>query len=122
MKTTHTHKLKKHKYKTGVAVYFCTLPDCHFKIDVALSLGKRTICNICNEEFIINEYTTRLTRPHCTGCGKVKVKGEDGKDHYISKISNRQITAGIAIDRAQSLKDRLGSVVSLASSSIEDDI
>ena len=66
MKTlTHVHKLRRHKYSTGNSIYFCTLPDCNFKMDVALSLGKRSLCNLCGNEFIMNEYSIKLAKPHC---------------------------------------------------------
>lgn len=106
----HVHKLKRYKYKTGNSVYFCTLPDCHYKIDTALALGKRTRCNICDTEFIINEYTIRLARPHCTECSKQKVKGDNGKNYYIRRAS-AQVVADIAKTSTDNLKSRLGSIV-----------
>jgi hypothetical protein len=102
----HVHKLKRHTYKTGNMVYFCTLPDCHFKIDTALALGKRTLCNICDSEFIINEYTTRLARPHCMDCSKQKVRGSNGKNHYVRKNAI-PITESIAEENLGSLRSRL---------------
>ena len=114
VKDKHTHKLKRHIYKTGVAVYFCTLPDCHYKIDTALALGKRSICHTCNEEFIMNEYTVRLARPHCMNCSKQKVRGDNGKNYYIRK-SGAGIGSSIAQDNVESLKARLGSVAELPS-------
>ena len=71
----HVHKLKKHKYKSGNITYFCTLPDCNYKVAPALAIGKRSICNRCGNEFILNEYSIRLVRPHCEECHKSK----DGK-------------------------------------------
>lgn len=111
---SHVHKLKKHKYASGNAMFFCTLPDCHYKVEVPLSLGKRTLCNICSKEFIINEYTLKLVKPHCANCGKVKTK--DGR--FIKKISN-QIFTGIAESANQDLRSRLEAV---AGNEMEDDI
>jgi hypothetical protein len=116
--TSHIHKLKKHKYKTGSTVFFCTLPDCHFKIDAALALGKRALCPVCNEEFIINEYTIKLVKPHCDKCGKVKVKDANGETRYVKKASNK-ILSGIATSTAEDLRTRLDSTVSPI---LEDDI
>lgn len=107
----HVHKLKRHKYPTGNAVYFCILPDCHFKIEVALALGKRTLCNTCGEEFIINEYTLKLARPHCDGCGKVKVKDSSGEVRYVKKVANK-ILAGVAENTTDSLRNRLNNMTS----------
>lgn len=80
----HTHKLKQHRYSTGKKIYFCVL-DCDFKIDPALVIGKKSICNKCGKEFIINGYSARLDRPHCENCHKVKkvkaIKQENNIDY-----------------------------------------
>ena len=72
-KQNHSHKLKKHSFKSGNAFFFCTLPDCNFKINPALSLGKRTICWRCGKEFLMTEYSLRLVKPHCEACHKTKI-------------------------------------------------
>ena len=72
----HVHKLKKINYRSGNSVFFCVL-DCGFKISVALALGKKSICWRCGEEFIMNEYSLRLTKPHCSGCHKSKLEKLD---------------------------------------------
>lgn len=115
---SHLHRLKRHKYPTGNAVFFCTLPDCHYKIDVPLALGKRSMCNICGNEFIMNEYTLKLAKPHCSDCGKVKVKDRDGSVRYVKKVTN-QILAGVAADTEQDLRSRLNTAVT---PDLEDDI
>lgn len=111
----HTHKLKKYKYSTGNAVFFCTLPDCHFKIDVGLSLGKMCICNICNNEFQLDEYTIKLSKPHCRNCGKQKVVNQDGKITYVNKqsIGTAGAIAELATNNVDSLKQRLAGTVVL---------
>lgn len=116
--TSHTHKLRKHKYPSGNAVFFCILPDCHYKIDVALALGKKTLCNICEEEFIINEYTIKLAKPHCSNCGKVKVKDASGANRYVKKVTNR-ILSDMAERTSGDLRSRLDSMTSVSS---EEDI
>jgi hypothetical protein len=70
----HTHKFKRHRYKSGNEVYFCALPDCSVKIAPALALGKRTICWRCENEFVMTEYSVRLAKPHCLDCHKPKSK------------------------------------------------
>lgn len=110
---SHPHKLKKHKYKTGNTVFFCTLPDCHYKIDVALSVGKRAMCNICGAEFFMNEYSLKLKYPHCEGCGKVKVSDSEGKTRYVKKVTN-QILTGIASSTSNDLRSRLNSVAAVS--------
>src|SRR5690348_7915099 len=73
MGKTHAHRLKLHTYKkSGYKIYFCTLPDCNYKVKRELVLGKRAICWRCNKEFIMNENSIRLVRPHCDDCKGTK--------------------------------------------------
>jgi len=102
----HTHKLRRHIYKTGATIFFCCLPDCHFKIDAALAIGKKTLCFLCGSEFILDEYTYKLMKPSCNNCRKMKIKGPDGKGHFVRK-SNIPIIASIAEDETENLKARL---------------
>jgi len=71
-KSQHTHKLKRLKYKSGNAVFFCALADCSYKVNTPLALGKRSICWRCGEDFIMNEYSLRLAKPHCMKCHRLK--------------------------------------------------
>ena len=80
----HIHKVKRLRFKSGNHMYFCTLPDCYFKVNPALFLGKKTICWRCGEEFIMNEYSLRLARPHCEKCHKTK--SEDKEEIHIDDI------------------------------------
>lgn len=114
----HVHKLKKHKYASGVAVYFCTLPDCSYKVEVPFALGKESLCNICGNPFIMNEYTLKLVKPHCGDCGRREVKDGNGKKHYVRKI-NTNVLSAVAEDEVSSLKDRLARVVQ---NPVEEDI
>lgn len=107
----HVHKLKRHRYKTGNAVYFCTLPECHFKIEVALALGKISLCNLCNNEFVMNEYTVKLAKPHCDNCSKRKVEGTDGKNHFV-RPSTLPVISAIAEENTNDLRSRLNSATS----------
>lgn len=116
-KQTHVHKLKRHKYNTGNQIFFCTLPDCNYKVDVALALGKKSLCNICGDEFIMSEYTIKLVKPHCTRCGKVKVTDQDGATRYVRKTADK-VLLSVATDTTDNLRNRLESVVS----STEEDI
>lgn len=103
----HIHRLKKHTYKkSGLAVYFCTLPDCSYKIEYQFALGKESLCNICGKPFIVNEYTLKLIKPHCPNCGRKEVKLPDGSRHYVRLVSTNIVNA-IAADETGSLKDRL---------------
>jgi hypothetical protein len=91
----HVHKLKRITYRSGNTTFFCAL-DCNYKINPALALGKKSICWRCAEEFILNEYSLRLAKPHCEKChksknskliGNVEIKGIDfGKESSFSGI------------------------------------
>jgi hypothetical protein len=115
---SHIHKLQKRKYSSGNAVFFCILPDCFFKVEAPMALGKRALCNICNEEFIMNEYALKLNKPHCDKCGRVKVKDKNGATRYVKKASNK-ILSNIAVETSADLRLRLDSAVSINQ---EDDI
>ena len=108
----HIHKLKKHKYKNGTTVFFC-VNDCTFKIECELAVGKRVLCNICNEPFIMNEASVKLARPHCPGCGKRLVKLPDGKRSYVNKNTSRLIAKDMADNKVSDLRTRLSSVVQM---------
>jgi len=97
----HVHRFKRHTYKSGNAVFFCTLPDCAFKVDTKLALGKSCICNRCGNEFRIDEISIRLAKPHCKLCTKAKVNGVQAETH-IPEVVNETV---------DSLRERLVSVV-----------
>lgn len=111
-KQEHVHKLRRHKYPNGTEVYFCVL-DCHFKVETSFALGKKSICNICGEEFIMNEASIRQAKPHCTGCGKFKTIDENGKVRMVSKGRPQPALSSMAHDSVNSLKARLGKVVEM---------
>lgn len=105
-KTKHIHKLKKHKYPNGTAIFFCILPDCHFKVEAPLALGKEVLCNQCSEKFVMNEYTIKLTRPHCNNCGKVSIKTSSGGRVFVSKRAPK-VLQELAVADASDLRNRL---------------
>lgn len=117
-KIKHTHKYKRVRFKSGNVVLFCVLPDCSNKINPALALGKRSICWRCGEEFILNEYSLRLAKPHCEDCHKPKKNVdvfptiEETTDALDKLIHNPYIT-----DEAKaslSLADRLTQTIEAA--------
>jgi hypothetical protein len=110
----HIHRLQRHRYKTGAEVFFCTL-DCTFKIDTAFAVGKNCICNLCGREFILDESTIRLKRPHCSNCSKIKVIDPiTGKKTYVRKNlakTNFGIMEELAVDTTRELAERLATVI-----------
>ena len=97
----HTHKLKKVIYKSGNSSFFCVLPDCTFKINPVLALGKKTICWRCEKEFQLDEYKLRLVKPHCESCHRPK---KNGKANENVALPEAQITEVIL---PMSLAERL---------------
>ena len=118
-KPSHVHKLRKHKYPTGNWIFFCMLPDCHYKIDAALALGKKSLCYICGSEFIMTELSLKLHKPHCNDCGKYKVKGADGKGKFFRKFSGKVLGTEATTKISQELRSRLGNLDRV---DVEDDI
>lgn len=116
----HTHKLKRIRFKTGNAVFFCALPDCHYKINQALALGKRNICWRCGDEFIMNEYSLRLAKPHCDSCHRPK--GFIDKQPSLTVATSEQLQMNGIEGAGLSLADRLTSVIKRANEEGEEDI
>jgi len=87
-------------------MFFCTLPDCDYKVAVKLALGKRCICNRCDKPFILNEYSIRLVKPHCDECHKSR------NDKPIISMTPQQVEMQSVTDKFQfpSLADRLSKV------------
>jgi hypothetical protein len=100
----HIHKLKRHKYANGTAVFFC-VNDCNFKVEAALAVGKKVLCYYCDTPFIMSERDTVVVRPHCKNCSKRKIKDSDGNVRYVRQ--SRDVFNKMAEDSVNSLKERL---------------
>jgi hypothetical protein len=105
-KQKHVHKFKRLRYKSGNEVFFCTLPDCSAKLNPALALGKKSLCWRCGNEFIMNEYALRLSKPHCEACHKNK------KD--LVKLSELDTTREILYEAPLTLAERLQQTINQA--------
>ena len=98
-KEKHIHKLKRLKYKSGSVIFFCSLPDCSFKINISLALGKRSICWRCGDTFIMTEYALRLAKPHCEKCHHPKGEIQElGKEEL--KVIMKDITLADRLNQA----------------------
>jgi hypothetical protein len=100
----HPHKLRRHRLKSGNVIYFCMLPDCSFKSSPALVLGKRAICHRCEQEFVMNEYSIRLAKPHCDACQKPKHSRPDQDPVNVFGVT----------ESVSSLRDKLSLVLKSA--------
>lgn len=113
-KTEHTHKFKRHTFKSGNEVYFCALPDCNKKVAPPFALGKKCICWRCGTEFVLDEYAIRLARPHCNACHRPK----DGVKVSFD-IETTSINPLVGANPLSSLSERLAM---LSKGSDEEDI
>ena len=122
-KTQHIHKYKRLTYKSGNAIFFCALPECNQKINIALALGKRSLCWRCGEPFIMSEYSLRLAKPHCDACHKSKKI-----DITVDEIINPDGSVAYGPERYQevpkelSLSDRLSQTIQNAQQQEEEEI
>jgi hypothetical protein len=109
--SSHIHKLKRHRFKTGNTVYFCVASDkdCKVKFAPALALGKKSICWRCEQPFIMSEYSIRLAKPHCDKCHKPKVDyGALEIKHGLDENTIDYRAIQPATDSVSSLRNRLG--------------
>ena len=120
VKSSHIHKLKRVKYKSGNSVFFCALPDCNFKINPSLALGKRCICWRCGEPFIMSEYSLRLAKPHCEGCHKSKNDKIEVVEPLTTALPPEFITAGVG--KHISLAERLQQTIQQKQKESEEEI
>ena len=135
----HPHKYKRHRYKTGTEVYFCTLPNCTHRVECAFTLGKESICNRCGEKFLMDEYSIRLAEPHCQACkvtkvdSNIEVKVSVDTDSILDKVlANAKLSNGKGtskeeepkqpLEKLPSLRDRLDAVLSRKDDTEDSDI
>lgn len=114
--TDHIHKLKRHRYKNGTTVFFCT-DNCGFKVGCEFSLGKIVRCNRCDEPFKMNEYSVRLAKPHCIKCHNKKSKS----DANTMERESRPVISKLAVDSISDLSTRLGSITQIRKDEDEDE-
>jgi ribosomal protein S27AE len=126
-KTQHVHKLKRLKYKSGNTIFFCSLPDCTFKTNIALALGKRSLCWRCGESFLMTEYSLRLSKPHCDNCHKPKFDKIEFDNYVVAEPEgikpsfpeNRELKQG-EIPNQMTLAERIRQSIHKASEQEEE--
>lgn len=92
----HTHKYLLRNYGKR-KVYACALPDCsHFQIDPSLVIGKKSLCNQCEEEFILTAdlISNKVVRPRCRVCRAVHKRGGP-KIRNVKKIKEQNADKAI---------------------------
>lgn len=116
-KPLHIHRYKRHSYKTGTLIFFCTNGSCTHKIEVALALGKPNLCNVCGKEFNLDEYALRLSKPRCINCRKHK----DGTP-LVEKGSGNTTTVSSLMDRLRAATSGSSDEPSMAMAGDKDEI
>jgi len=66
-KNNHTHQYVREKLGKQL-IYRCILPDCSHYILARLVLGRKSLCNYCGAEFVIDKHNSTLRKPHCNEC------------------------------------------------------
>jgi hypothetical protein len=67
----HTHKYERRKLgKNSHIVFVCVLPGCSHNVSEELVKGRKSICWVCGEEFIVTKPRKNPIpkRPHCLTC------------------------------------------------------
>jgi hypothetical protein len=66
-KNSHVHQYMRDQFGKQT-IYRCMLPGCPHYILAKLVLGRKSLCNYCGAEFIIDKHNSQLRRPHCPEC------------------------------------------------------
>jgi hypothetical protein len=72
----HVHKYVRLILKNGAKKARCAIPGCAHYINYELAIGRTSICNVCNEEYILERRHFKNSKLHCDNCFKVKEKSE----------------------------------------------
>ena len=68
-KHKHIHKYRRMTQGSrGHRIYKCQVPGCTHYIDVKLAEGRISLCNRCNEPFVIDKRSMKQAKPHCNDC------------------------------------------------------
>lgn len=120
----HVHKLKRLRYTNGEAIYFCILGECEYKINVKVALGKPNQCHRCDKTFNMNEYSSRLAKPHCMDCHKGKgepVEFTHSLPKEIVKTKSKPLPSDDLLSRLRNALPSVGKADTELPSQITDD-
>jgi hypothetical protein len=69
-KYTHVHRYEKAVLgkKRDYIVYRCNLPGCMHYLPKKLAKGKLSVCNRCENKFVLTPAALELQKPHCLDC------------------------------------------------------
>lgn len=63
-------RVRKNRHTYKKSLYKCSLPGCAHKLHADLAIGRKSLCNLCGEEFVMTKESVRLAMPHCDNCKK----------------------------------------------------
>lgn len=98
-------------------IYRCIIPGCRHFIGEALILGQVSVCNRCDEEFVISKKMIsprRVKKPHCDNCSRPaynKRVGQAQKGHgQLNLVPERPVSGEpeITLDFVDSLLKDFG--------------
>jgi hypothetical protein len=79
----HTHKYVRIKIGKSKRIKFkCAIPGCAHSIEPELVVGRFTVCNICQKEFVMNKEAMQRAFPRCSDCIERKVDAAN-KDEIL---------------------------------------
>lgn len=66
----HIHKyIRVKKSDRAIKTFFkCAFDGCTHKIAKEFAIGRYSICNRCNEQFVLDARALDLAKPHCARC------------------------------------------------------
>lgn len=70
--------------------FMCAHPDCTHREERKYLKGKRSLCNKCGEEFLLDSYALGTSKPKCIKCRNVK---KDKKEKKLLLQSFEQLNA-----------------------------
>lgn len=68
----HVHKYIRIKLSNGTLKARCSIAGCAHYIPIELAVGRISICNICNNEFVLEKRHFKNAKLHCDDCFKKK--------------------------------------------------
>lgn len=126
LEDNHVHKYMGVKFppkngaKKGYEILKCMHPDCNHFIPRPLGIGKRSICWVCEKAFVIDAYSIRLKKPHCTTCSRFpEGVGRHGKkrepiiplmtvEAYLKKrIAEADAKKNVIVEKVEGLNEGL---------------
>lgn len=70
-------------------IWVCMDPDCTSRTSRVDLAGKRSLCNLCHAEIILDSQALKRARPRCFACSKTN------KALEVNKVRQRLVEMGI---------------------------